>query len=200
MAEDGFQRQGYPGGERLKELDTYITTLERRLFMISGSVRRDIVQEVRGHLEDSAKAYGGGSRGMRKAIAEFGPSDALARQYREIYEPGLPMFAGASAVAVLLALLSHPFMGAVSSLLFAVLALFLVFASVHCGKRLGLVSAIAAVATRLLETGYFVHLYADYIDYSAIGMAVFAIATLLLLPIGYFPGSLRERFFKEDMF
>jgi len=184
----------------LKELDTYIRTLERRLFMLSGRVRKDIVQEVRGHMEDSARSYGGGRRGMRKAIAEFGPVDALARQYREIYEPGLPMFAAASAAAAVLAVRSHPFLGPSSSIVFAGLALFLVFASIYCGKRLGLSAAIAAVTARLIQTGYLLQLYPDYIEYSVAGMALFLFATMLLLPIGHLPGSLRERFFRDDMF
>jgi len=184
----------------LKELDTYIRTLERRLFMLSGSVRKDIVQEVRGHIEDSARSYGGRRRGMRKAIAEFGPADAIAKQYGEIYEPGLHIYAAVSAVAAVLAVRSHPLLGASSSFMFAILALFLVFASIHCGKRLGLSAAFAAVVARSIQTGYILQAYPDYVEYSSAGMALFILATLLLLPIGYFPGTLRERFFKDDMF
>lgn len=168
--------------------------------MLSGGVRKDIVQEVRGHLEESARSYGGRRRGMRKAIAEFGPANAIARQYREIYEPGIQIFITFAAVAAALALRSHPFLGATSSIIFAFLALFLVFASIEFGKRLGLVAAIAAVVTRLLQTGYILQAYPDYLEYSNTGMALFIVATLLLIPIGYFPGTLRERFFQRDMF
>lgn len=186
-------------GGTAPEIEAYLGRLERRLFLVSHRIRTDILAEVRAHLEEGAAARGGGRGGALRAIRDFGPPGALAREYVRVYEAGPPVYALFSVLAVALALLSHPFLGPLSTGAFAILALCLSLTGLVAGRRVGLASAISAVAARLVLTAVFLLMYTDYVEYAPGAAAMFVLATLLLIPLGYIPGRLKERLFREDL-
>jgi hypothetical protein len=182
----------------VKELEAYLRELDGRLFLVSGRIRRDIVREVRGHLAEGAVEHGGGRRGMVRAIEEFGSPAELAKEYTDIYEPGPVVYVTFALVSAVLGALSHPFLGPVSTGAFAGAALILVYASLVAGKRVGIAAAIVAVVARFSVHAYLLSVYSDYVEARPLPLAMFAVGTLLLLVIGFVPGRIKERYFRED--
>ncbi|MCI0496949.1 MAG: hypothetical protein L0Z54_01455 [Thermoplasmata archaeon] len=179
----------------MNRLESYLAELEDRLSLVSSGIRRDIIAEARDHLVESAVAQGGGPRGMERAIRDFGSASEVAARYREVYEPGAIHFLAFCSLAAALAALSHPFLGPASAGTFALVALALVYTSLLAGKRVGTAAAIAAVVARFGVHGLLYLRYADFVDHGALQLAAFLASTLLLIPLGFIPGRLKERTF-----
>ena len=69
----------------MSALNNYINTVERNLIGIEGRKKREILRDIRQHILSMAEDYGGGEKGIEKAISEIEPPEKLAKRYVERY-------------------------------------------------------------------------------------------------------------------
>lgn len=176
------------------EIDSYISSLNMKLFALEGKKRRDVLMEVRSHLSERVDA--GESPGQ--AIESFGPAASVAKDYIRVYGYGrrfisilMVLGAGLSILTVPAVYLQNPdeTTASLGSLIFLLATVLLIIASsVKGGRPAGMSVGLAACATRFVVLGAFAASGAVILDDGLIGAAVF-VATSLLLPLVGFLAS-----------
>jgi len=179
------------------EIDSYISSLRRKLFVLNGKKRRDVLMEVKSHLLESVAA--GETPG--KAIESFGPTASVAKDYVRVYGYGwnfvavlMVIGAGISVLTVPAAYLQNPEDAAASwgPLIFLLMSVLLIIASSLKGGRMAGVSVgSAACATRFVVLGIFAASGTITLDGGMEGAIGFVAASLLLPLIGYLASSVR---------
>lgn len=177
-------------------IERYLRDLRLRILWLPANVRRSILDEVRSHLTESARRWGGGVMGMERAIFEFGDVAEVARSYREVYEYGLSFKVVSCLLSLFLGLLSLPFRELAGSVVLLIAILYLVYIGLLAGKRVGVICGISADAGRAGLFLYYAIAYSDFAIYTSAELVLFVISLIILPFIGYLAGKAKERRFR----
>ncbi len=182
-------------------MDAYLEQVRRRMVGMDPRVRQDILRELRSHLADAIAD--GGERAVLSALE---PPASVAARYKDVYGYGLPFQAMFVAAAMALAVLTVPILGLAEPLasiasvgLLTLLVSYLLALAVKAGAVVGLAAGVAACIVRVgtVVTLQVIVALAPVTD--ARGWMLFAIASLLLIPIGYLPGRAKEKWTRRDV-
>ncbi len=188
---------GYPA------LDGYLSRVGLRLTMMEGRHRREILEELEGHILDRATHEGDGEATVttvNEAVSEAKHPAEVARQFRDLYGWGTPFRALALAAGAGAAVLSVPpvvegmwWVAPTASFVYLV---FLLFVSLGAGARTGLVVAGVGSIVRLLGLASL-----DTALYEGLELQLFVstylMVTLFGLLLACFPGYLKRRFLRD---
>lgn len=186
-----------------------MTTVDEYLARVAGAmagmdprVRKDILDELRSHLADSAAANGGD---VGRAIDAMGPAVRVGREYRALYGYSRGYRLAFALLAAVLAALTLPVLGGATSssgipaylpntfaLPFLVLVVgWLLWVSVQAGSRAGLYAGLAAFAGRTVGA-LALALGASAGIVTPDGAAVLAVSSALLVLVGWLPGTAKK--------
>jgi len=153
-------------------LERYMKDLKWKLFWMSGTKKKLLIDETRAHLEDLAHDIGkGDDKAFEEAIKRFGTAKQIARQYKHRYGYGKKFTAVMVVMAMFLAALTLPIISnippigekekdrnnietlntccGVNSVVFTILTfVVIIFAGLKGGKWVGLIVGGAAFITR----------------------------------------------------
>ncbi|MFQ6128998.1 MAG: hypothetical protein ACE5QW_08875 [Thermoplasmata archaeon] len=181
--------------------EAFLAAVERKLFGMDGTVRRDIIDELRTHIRDESSDS---AEDVESVIESMGSPSELARKYKEIYGYGFAfkfLFAFSGLLLAISTLPILPFIGGELILplwgsvgFLIALVLYLIWVSVVAGRRVGGAVGLVACITRLagilliplLAKG--VPPYADVLD-----LAAFVLVSVSLIAVGYIPGKSKEK-------
>ena len=172
-------------------IESYLSTLDRKMFWMSRKVRKDIVKEVRSHL--SERVASGESAG--DVIMSFGSADAVAKEYLRIYGFGSGFMLAFSALVIILSIFTVSGVVNVSSdyfgmdwvaLVFLVLTILLVlFAAYKGGRKAGVIAGAVGCVARFISLGVLVSTGAVIVHDEAFGAVGFIVISVMLPIIGY---------------
>lgn len=155
-----------------KQLKDYIRTLRRKLFWMSGSKKKLLVEETKFHLLEVAEDIGGPKeQAYKKAIDRFGSPKQIAKQYKKHYGYGKKFTVVMVLLVIFFATFTLPILsnlpavgetpedrqnvkniafccGAMSVLNTIFVYIVIIFAGVKGGKWQGLIVGSFAFATR----------------------------------------------------
>lgn len=178
-------------------VEDYLAQVRRAMRGMDEAVRTDILQELKGHLDESIAANGGD---VKASIAAVGRAADVGRHYRDVYGYGRRYRLAFAAVAGLLAVPSVPVLviGPENILPFSLSIPFLIgtaawilWVSSAAGSRAGVVAGLAALIGRSAAFGVSAFVQAGGIV-SPLGLAAFIAASAVLLILGWLPGTARK--------
>lgn len=180
----------------MTEVEAYLAQVRGSMMGMDPHVRDDILRELESHLAESA-ADGGN---VHHALLEMGSPQDVGREYRQVYGYGLAFRILFAAVAVLLAIPSSPVLQVTQEFpipnllalpfLVALIA-WVLWVSVEAGSRIGLVAGLAAFVARI-GVEVFLALTPPYPTPTAGGLVLFVAAGLLLVAVGWLPGTAKK--------
>ncbi len=181
----------------MTEIDDYLARVRSSMFGMEPRVREDILRELASHASESAAAHGNDARA---ALATLGDPAQTGKEYRKVYGfSGLFVLLFA-AVAFLLAIPSSPILQVTQEFpipnllalpcLIALVA-WLLWVSVVAGSRAGLLAGIAAFLGRTVLEVVLVASPPNPAP-TASGLALFLVAGVLLVLIGWLPGTAKK--------
>ena len=181
--------------------EKYLTAVSSSMRGIDRRIREDVLRELKAHLAD-AVADGGES----SVAANLETPGAIARRYRDLYGYGKPFQAILFLIAVGLAVLTVPLFGlaepaasAVSLLVLAGLAAYLIMVALRAGSSVGLVVGVAAGVARVLTLAA-AQVASDVAPVTdLLGWLLFLALSGLLVVLGYVPGRAKEKWTKRDV-
>lgn len=173
-------------------IDSYLSTLDKKMFWMSRKVRNDIVKEIRSHLYERVES----GESPADVITSFGPADSVAKEYLRIYGFGPGFVLVFSTLTLILSIFTVPGVVSISpdyfgmdwvALVFLVLTiLFVLFIAYKGGRKAGIISGAVACITRFIVLGVLVSAGMVIAQDEAVGMIGFAVISLMLPMIGYF--------------
>jgi len=155
-----------------KQIKDYIRTLKRKLFWMSGSKKKLLIEETKFHLLEVAEDIGGPKEeAYKKAIDRFGSPKQIAKQYKKHYGYGKKFTVVMVLLVILFSALTLPMLSNIpsvgddeetkdllrnisiccglTSVIFTILTfIVIIFAGVKGGKWQGLITGTAAFTTR----------------------------------------------------
>jgi len=188
------------------QIDEYLARVGSAMTGMEPRVRRDILEELRSHLEDSASMPGGD---QGRAIEAMGPATKVGREYRAVYGYSRGYKLVFVVLAAGLGALTLPVLqGATSplgipdyspnllALPFLVLVVFwLLWVSVQAGSRAGVYAGIGASLGRLGAALLLFFAPSGGIV-TAEGFAVLLLSSALLVLVGWLPGTAKKAWSK----
>lgn len=175
----------------MKELDRYLGQVSRHLVGLPSRVRRDVIQELRSHIQAQADAEGGD---LGAVVERLGPPRETAQSYVQLYGYGVLPKVLALVLALLLSVLTLPFHLGLAAVLGSVplanaalvaLILLLVVVGLKLGSRVALVAGGGAAAVRLGGLGYGLASGASEVSNDPIALAAFVLTTALVAIAGW---------------
>ena len=136
--------------------EDFLAAVERKLVGMDAVVRRDIITELRTHMQESVDSGGD----IESVIEAMGSSSELARKYKEVYGYGLAFKLLLTILASFLALFTLPILpfiggelilplwGSVGFLI--ALVLYLIWVSITAGRTVGAAIGLVTCVTRLV--------------------------------------------------
>ncbi len=186
--------------------DEYLAQVGAAMTGMDPRVRKDILDELRSHLADSAAANGGD---VGRAIQAMGPAVRVGREYRALYGYSTGFKAVFALVAAGLAALTLPVLGGTTSpsgipdylpnvlaLPFLVLVIgWLLWVSAQAGSRAGLWAGLAACVARISFAAALI-LAAPTGIVTRDGLVVLVLSSALLVLVGWLPGTAKRAWSK----
>lgn len=179
-------------------VDEYLARVRRAMRGMDPRVKEDILRELRAHVAESTAANGGN---VGIAIAGMGDPVTVGREYRALYGYGATFKALFLGIAAGLAVPSVPVLWWADALLtpyalslpfLAALAAWLIVAGVRAGARVGLVAGLTACGVRLAALAAAAYAVPGASTVPE-GLAAFVGASLVLVVLGWLPGTARQR-------
>lgn len=180
----------------MTDTEEYLARVRASMFGMEPQVREDILRELASHVSEAA-AQGGDAAG---AFSGIGDPRQVGRAYRAVYGYGRIFVLLFAAVAFLLAIPSSPVIRVteefpVPNLLaipcLVALAAWLLWVSVAAGSRAGLFAGIAAFLGRLVLEVVLIATPPNPAP-SPAGLALFLASGVLLVLIGWLPGTAKK--------
>lgn len=172
-------------------LESYLASLDRKMFWVSRKVRKDVVKEIRSHL--SERVASGESQG--DVLMSFGSADAVAKEYLRIYGFGSGFTIAFGALALILSIFTVSGVVNVSpdyfgmdwvALVFLVLTILLVlFTAYKGGRKAGVIAGAVGCVTRFIVLGILVSTGAVITQDGIFGVVGFVVISVMLPLIGY---------------
>jgi len=173
------------------QIDTYLSSLERKLFWMDRNRRKDIVMEVKSHLTERVS----NGENPSNVLSSFGPVDSVAKDYLRIYGFGMEFILLVGALGFIIAMLTVPgIMGNPSeylgmdwtALIFLVIAILLVLVtSFKGGRKAGVIVGALECASRFIILGVLVSQGTVILHDGALGAVGFVVTSFMLPIIGY---------------
>lgn len=186
----------------MTSVDGYLADVARAMAGMDPRVRKDILEELRSHLADSAVANGGD---VDRAIGAMGPAARVGREYRALYGYSRGYRILFAIVATVLAAFTLPVLGGTTSAagipfylpnllafpLLILVVLWLLWISVQAGSRAGLGAGLGAFAARIVVAIVLVlGPSAGIVTFD--GLAILATSSALLVLVGWLPGTAKQ--------
>ncbi len=187
-------------------VEEYLAEVGSAMAGMDPAVRKDILDELRSHLADSAAANGGD---MGQALRAMGPPIRVGREYRALYGYSAGYKLVFVLVAIALATLSLPvFQGTTApsgipdytpNLLalpfLVVLVAWLLWVSVMAGSRAGLYAGLGAGVARIgAALGLVLAPSGGILTWD--GLTVLVLSSALLVLVGWLPGTAKKAWSK----
>lgn len=186
--------------------DDYLAEVGGAMAGMNPEVRKDILDELRSHLADSASANGGD---LARAIQGMGPAVRVGREYRALYGYSTGYRVVFAFVAVALAVLTLPVLQGTTAAsgipdympnLFALpflvaLVAWLLWVSVAAGSRAGLYAGLGAAAARVAAALVLVLAPSGGL-LTADGLAILVLSSALLVLVAWLPGTAKKAWTK----
>lgn len=181
----------------MTSVDEYLARARRGMRGMDRRVREDILKELRSHLAESTAANGGN---VGLAVAGMGEPGKVGREHKSLYGYGLAYKVAFLAVAVALAIPSVPVLGvteeaiapySLSLPVLGALVAWLLWTGARAGAWVGLYAGIAGCAARLITFGA-VALIQPGASAIGGGLALYLVASLSLISLGWLPGTARK--------
>ena len=175
----------------------YLEQVRRGMFGMASKVRDDILQELRGHIEESAAANGGN---VSASLAGIGSPKEVGHHYRDIYGYGTEFKVLFVVVAGLLAILSVPILVVGTENLFPLslsivaligTAVWILWVSAGAGSRAGVFAGLAGMAGRLAAFGV-VAVTQSGATATPSGVGLFVAVSFLFVLLGWIPGTAKK--------
>ncbi len=187
-------------------VDDYLAEVGSAMAGMDLGVRKDILEELRSHLADSAAANGGD---MGRAIQGMGPPVRVGREYRAVYGYSAGYKVVFAFVAIALAILTLPvlqgttapsgvpdYMPNLFALPFLVaLVAWLLWVSVAAGSRAGLYAGLGAAVARVTAALALVLAPSGGL-LTADGLAILVLSSALLALVAWLPGTAKKAWTK----
>ncbi len=187
-------------------VDDYLAEVGGAMMGMDPHVRKDILDELRSHLADSAAANGGDAN---LAIASMGPAVRVGREYRSLYGYSAGYRLVFVLIAAFLAVFTLPVLQGASTTLgnpiyvpnllalpfLLVLIGWLLWVSVAAGSQAGLYAGLAGFAARIVAALGLV-LGPTSAILTADGLAVLVVSSALLVLVGWLPGTAKRAWTK----
>ncbi len=179
--------------------DDYLERVRHTMAGMEGSLRDDILRELRSHIAESTAENGGN---VAAALSGLGAPADVGRHYREVYGYGRRFQALFAAIAFVLAIPSIPVLAVgeqglfpyALSLVFLVLAAaWILWVSVAAGSRTGTIAGIAAFFARGTA---FAGVAASQAGAAATagGLGLLLATSVVLILLGWLPGTAKAAF------
>ena len=186
--------------------DDYLAQVGGAMSGMDPRVRKDILDELRSHLADSAAANGGD---VARALEAMGPADRVGHAYRAVYGYGKGFKAVFVLVAAVLAALTLPVLQGTTSAtgipdylpnllalpFLVVLVAWLLWVSAAAGSRSGLTAGLGAALARIGAALALVLVPSGGV-LTADGAAVLVVSSALLALLGWLPGTAKRAWSK----
>jgi len=185
------------------DADDYLARVRASMWGMEPQVRDDILRELASHVTEAAAAHG---NEPRAALAEMGDPTETGREYRRVYGYGRVFVLLFAAIAFVVALPSAPILEITEEFpvpnLLAVPCLVLLVAwvlwvSVAAGSRAGLLAGTAAFLGRLTIEVALLAAPPNPTP-TATGLALFLVVGLLLVLLGWLPGTAKKAWSKPS--
>ncbi len=182
----------------MMSVDGYLEQVRRRMAGMDPAVRQDILQELRSHLHESVAANGGN---LNAAVAGLGEPAAVARRYRDLYGYGPAFRLLFAAIAGVLGVFTVPVLFGGEAAIFPLFLsagflfveiVFLMWVSVQAGNRAGLVAGAFGLVGRIAGLGIGAAVQRGASVATAEGLGLFLAVSLLLVLIGWLPGTAKR--------
>lgn len=187
----------------MTEVDAYLALVRRSMFGMAPAVRDDILKELHNHLAETIASNGGD---VARALLEMGPPDRIGREHRQVYGFGTAFKLGFAVVAFVLAVPSSPILQVtqefpIPNLLaipfLVVLVAWILWVSIEAGSQAGLIAGIAAFLGRAAVEVWLAG-SPPYPAPTAAGVGLFVAAGLVLLLLGWLPGTAKKAWSKPS--
>lgn len=186
--------------------DEYLADVGRAMAGMDPRVRKDILDELRSHLADSAAANGGD---VGLALQGMGPAARVGREYRALYGYSAAYKLVFVLVAAVLAVLTLPVLQGTTSAsgipdylpnllalpFLVILVAWLLWISVAAGSRAGLYAGLGAAVARVgAALGLVLAPSGGLL--TADGLAILIVSSVLLAVLGWLPGTAKKAWSK----
>ncbi|HYM40490.1 MAG TPA: hypothetical protein VEY12_10205 [Thermoplasmata archaeon] len=180
----------------MTEADDFLAEVRAAMFGMEARIRDDILRELASHIAEATASRGD----VGSALAEFGPARQVGREYRRVYGFGKGFVLLFAAVAFLLAIPSAPVLQVTEEFpipnvlafpLIFVLVAWVLWVSVAAGSRAGLLAGLAGFGGRIVVEVWLA-LTPPFPVPTASGLALFLASGLLLLLVGWLPGTAKK--------
>jgi len=181
-------------------VERYLADVGRNLFGMDRRVKEDIINELRTHILDSGNAH---PQGVEGVLREMKSPKEIASEYKDLYGYGTVVKVAFLIPIIIVAALSVPmpqYFGperfdpyAVANLFLLLTVVVIIWASAVAGKQLGMVAGATACVTRFLVLGVALTTGNIVADAGPLNLALFGIASIALVAVGYIPGERKEK-------
>ena len=171
----------------MSALREYLERIERNLVGLEEKEKRRVLKDVEIQVIKLSEDYGGGEKGILKAIEEMGPAEKIAEKYSEMYSLGLQDHLIISGIALFLASFTLPILpfmklqNPLSLIVILILALFIAFVGINWGIKAAFVPAIISALWRSSIFQITLWMYPFEIRSSVNGIYVVHLTSILLV-------------------
>ena len=171
----------------MSALREYLDRLERNLVGMGKKDKRRVLKDVEVQIIKLSEEYGGGEKGIVKAIEEIGAAEKIAEKYSEMYSLGLQDYLIISSIALFLASFTLPVLpfmkvqNPFSLIVILILALFIAFVGINWGVKAAFVPAIISALWRSSIFQITLWMYPFEIRSGVNGVYVVHLTSLLLV-------------------
>ena len=183
-------------------VDEYLDRVGGAMAGMDPAVRKDVLDELRSHLADSAAANGGDAA---RAIDAMGSAERVGREYRSLYGYSAGYKAVFAAVAAAFGVLTLPVLqgttapsgipdyttNLIALPFLVVLVGWLLWVSVAAGSRAGLLAGVVAFGARVAAALVLILVPSGGIA-TLDGLAVLVLSSALLVLVGWLPGTAKK--------
>jgi hypothetical protein len=180
-----------------QETERYLSRIKLWMFTMPKKARVGVVQELRTHIIESARALGGPSM-EGSVISGMDSPRKTAKRYKAIYGYNMIFKILFVLFCIFLAIWTVPIWEVIfpsfsTSFIFLILVIYVFFVGSRAGKRMALMLSISAIITRLLIVGLIAAAAGDSGVIQGGGVFVYLLSSFLLIPIAYLPARVIEK-------
>jgi len=180
-----------------QDMEQYLSRVRLWMFGMPRKAKNGIVNELRAHIIDSSNAQGGPAS-IGYIVSQMESPRRTANKYKQIYGYGLPLKILFVVITIFLAIWTVPIWEIVNpsfstNFVFLLLIVFLFVIGSRAGKKMALVTGIAALLTRFIILGLIAAALGDFAVVQGGGVFVFLMASIFLILVAYIPARTIEK-------
>jgi hypothetical protein len=180
-----------------QEIEGYLSSVKRWMFGMPRKVKKGIIEELRGHIMESAQVMGGPSA-IESVVRGMEPPRKMAKRYKQIYGYGLFFKILFVIIIIFLSIWTVPVWEVAipdfsTTFVFLILIVILFLVGSKAGKRMALVIGFSAFLTRFIVLGLIAAAAGEYGIIQGGGAFVFFLSSVLLVLIAYLPARTIEK-------